>query len=677
MAAGSHFNIGSLVQTIAHAYSYGELRVFLRSYFNINIELIALPHGRALFDTVLEVVEYFDRRHELPNLIAELNADRPGLIDVQALMRSSSAAAASASGPTASSTNVGFATGSSPNDSPAFYFIVKPEQHSLIPGVRGEMHIEIPVFGGTSQASGSVKSFALALDRSGSMAGGKLDVAKSTAWALCELSKQAGNEMALVVFDDRPSLVYSMAPAPSNPTLQGILQSITPQGRTDLFGAWEMSIRQPRLQGGQGQVVLLTDGHLNVGCVDPAYFVRCVRTAWRQRQISTSCISMGDDWNVELLQQIALAGGGKVQFIGNHAQAKQVVREVMSASGRVIACNVCMRVEGLNGASIKCVQGGPVAPAKQHIAQVTNQLLASVRESAVVQVMVPSLAEPTDIFRCRIEFEDPQTATPRVTDWKTLRLFPEQANDTSSQAVPVNRGVVCCGHLASSKWYFRRAVSEFVLRNMAAGLHNLEQSRFALRVAGQRPPSAYRDMIGLHSAKVGHLEEVWRSAAPEELKELFIHDISSRDRLWLALCFLVDRIVEWQNRHSEDESPTGRFHSAYLMMLEYSRDFPVQEFSRSREEGPVEEFWYSEAGIWRHQHAHRDAIQRGGRHTGPTTTVASQRNLEDIGATGTLPFTVAGGCARLEVCHQETRTGLMGIMASYLTERGYTRTDGW
>lgn len=51
---------------------------------------------------------------------------------------------------------------------------------------------------------------------------------------------------------------------------------------------------------------MITDDQLNRGIVDPTTFERKVRQVWMRREKSaTSYISMGNDWNVDLLDKLA------------------------------------------------------------------------------------------------------------------------------------------------------------------------------------------------------------------------------------------------------------------------------------------------------------------------------------------------------------------------------------
>src|SRR5471032_1396691 len=100
---------------------------------------------------------------------------------------------------------------------------------------------------------------ALVLDRSGSMSGPKLDVAKRcAAWLASRL--RGADELALIDFDDEVRL---LAPLASPQAAVDAIPRIRAGGSTNLSGGWLKGVEQ--LRGGGGKVLLLTDGHANVG----------------------------------------------------------------------------------------------------------------------------------------------------------------------------------------------------------------------------------------------------------------------------------------------------------------------------------------------------------------------------------------------------------------------------
>ena len=109
---------------------------------------------------------------------------------------------------------------------------------------------------------------ALVIDRSGSMAGRKLDVTKECAAFLARRLAPT-DRIALVTYDDQVRLVAPLANPTS--TLAPAIASIVPGGQTNLSGGWMKGFEVLGAADERGairKILLLTDGLANVGVTD-------------------------------------------------------------------------------------------------------------------------------------------------------------------------------------------------------------------------------------------------------------------------------------------------------------------------------------------------------------------------------------------------------------------------
>lgn len=180
---------------------------------------------------------------------------------------------------------------------------------------------------------------ALVLDRSGSMSGPKLAVAKRcAAWLVSRL--RPVDELALVAYDDAVRLLAGLAPVEATP-LRAAIGGIHPGGSTNLSGGWLRGLDQ--LRGGRGTILLLTDGMANVGVTDRSSLAELARSAAREG-VSTTTIGFGEDFEEELLTAMADAGGGNAHWAATPDEAPALFARELEGLTTVAAQNVTVEV---------------------------------------------------------------------------------------------------------------------------------------------------------------------------------------------------------------------------------------------------------------------------------------------------------------------------------------------
>lgn len=170
---------------------------------------------------------------------------------------------------------------------------------------------------------------AFVLDHSGSMNGGKLDLAK-TGVDLAMAHLRDDDRAALVIYDDEVATLQPLACATPRvkASLRLALHGIDPGGSTFLSGGWTAGCKElaeaPALPAADGRqtrvrrVILLTDGLANVGISDPAALAKHAGEL-RRRGIATTTVGVGQDFDEGLLSAMAEAGGGHFEYAADPA----------------------------------------------------------------------------------------------------------------------------------------------------------------------------------------------------------------------------------------------------------------------------------------------------------------------------------------------------------------------
>lgn len=210
---------------------------------------------------------------------------------------------------------------------------------------------------------------ALVLDRSGSMAGRKFELARKAAARALRLL-HPDDRFALVVFDDEVNVVApAQAARPEAVALAlASLRRVEPRGSTDLCAGWLQGCEQAvtaLTSERMARCLLLTDGLANVGVTDPSALVE-LASRWHARGVVTTAFGVGSDFDEELLQKMALAARGHFYFIEEAAQVPDLLTSELGETLEVVARDVAVHVRVPDGAHISplsdhSVVAGPAA----------------------------------------------------------------------------------------------------------------------------------------------------------------------------------------------------------------------------------------------------------------------------------------------------------------------------
>jgi len=237
-------------------------------------------------------------------------------------------------------------------------------------------------------------ALALVIDRSGSMAGDKLETTKACAAYLARRLGPA-DQMAVITYDDGAEVVAPLAPGRTEAVLAAIA-GIAPGGMTNLSGGWLKGIEVLQGAGPNNavrRVLLLTDGQANVGVLDPATLVAMAGTA-RDHGAGTTIIGFGGDFSERLLTAMADAGGGNAHFAPTPEAAPAIFAGEFEGLARLVAQNVSVEVRPHHQVAVVGVLNQYPATAVEGAVQVAlGDAYSGERRTLVLALHVPALAE--------------------------------------------------------------------------------------------------------------------------------------------------------------------------------------------------------------------------------------------------------------------------------------------
>jgi Ca-activated chloride channel homolog len=189
---------------------------------------------------------------------------------------------------------------------------------------------------------------ALVLDRSGSMGGQKIQLARRAVDHALKLLRE-DDRFSLVVYDERIDVLVESTAATREAlkNAHARLAAIDARGSTDLCGGWLAGCEQVArfLTGaGIGRCLLLTDGLANHGVTDHGEIINHAREL-RLRGVITSTFGVGADFDERLLQQMADAGAGHFYYIERAVQIADLFASELGETLDVVARGVTVTIE--------------------------------------------------------------------------------------------------------------------------------------------------------------------------------------------------------------------------------------------------------------------------------------------------------------------------------------------
>jgi uncharacterized membrane protein len=151
-------------------------------------------------------------------------------------------------------------------------------------------------------------AMALVLDRSGSMTGLPMEMAKAAAKATVQ-TLSSDDLVEVIAFDTNPTRYVKLQPARNRTRIGGDIARIQPGGGTEIFSALDAAFQDLTVaQARRKHVILLTDGRANTTGI------KDLVSAMVAESITVTTVGLGET-DEQLLKMIADTGGGRFHAV--------------------------------------------------------------------------------------------------------------------------------------------------------------------------------------------------------------------------------------------------------------------------------------------------------------------------------------------------------------------------
>jgi Ca-activated chloride channel family protein len=148
-------------------------------------------------------------------------------------------------------------------------------------------------------------AMALVIDRSGSMTGLPMEMAKAACIATLT-ALQPDDLLEVIAFDSAPTRYVKLEPARYRSRIQADVERIQPGGGTEIFSALDMAYQDLSVvRARRKHVVLLTDGQAS------EQGIRELVQAMVSASITVTTVGLGEGVKQDLLRSVADSGGGR------------------------------------------------------------------------------------------------------------------------------------------------------------------------------------------------------------------------------------------------------------------------------------------------------------------------------------------------------------------------------
>ncbi|MEH2026111.1 vWA domain-containing protein [Nostoc sp.] len=196
-------------------------------------------------------------------------------------------------------------------------------------------------------------NLSLVIDRSGSMAGAPLHHALKAAESVVD-QLEPYDILSVVVYDDEVDSVVPPQAVTNKAALKNSIRKVRAGGITNLSGGWLKGCEhvKTRLEPQKiNRVLLLTDGHANMGIQDPK-ILTATSGQKAEEGIITTTLGFAQGFNEDLLIGMARAATGNFYFIQSIDEASEVFSIELNSLRAVVGQNLKVTLELADGVSL-------------------------------------------------------------------------------------------------------------------------------------------------------------------------------------------------------------------------------------------------------------------------------------------------------------------------------------
>lgn len=251
-------------------------------------------------------------------------------------------------------------------------------------------------------------NISLVIDRSGSMAGDKMEYVKRAANFVVD---NLGSEdmFSIVIYDDAIETLIPSGRLENKTAVKNKINGLHSRGSTNLCGGMlegYAQVKNTYKSGYVNRVLLLTDGLANQGVTDPERIMQIVRGKNLEEGITISTFGVGADFNENLLTGIAEYGSGNYYFISSPDAIPQIFEKELKGLLAVVAQNMQLTITLGQNAVVRQVFGYKYEQKGSTVTIAFRDVYSGETKAVLLKLAVPAGAPAMVTCTARLAYDD-------------------------------------------------------------------------------------------------------------------------------------------------------------------------------------------------------------------------------------------------------------------------------
>lgn len=237
-------------------------------------------------------------------------------------------------------------------------------------------------------------NISLVIDRSGSMAGSKMDYTRQAAQFLVQ-HLSATDVFSVVVYSDTVETIIPPSPVVNKDAMIQRIGAIRAMGTTNLSAGWLegcQNVMRHHQTDTLNRVIIMSDGLANRGITDVVQLVALARQK-HEEGVSTTTMGLGKDFHEDLMMAMADAGGGAFYFIESPEVAPHIFQEELRGLLSVVGQNLKVTLAPTSEvATVRQLNAYPTALEGQDATFRLGDIFAEEIKTLLLELNIPKLS---------------------------------------------------------------------------------------------------------------------------------------------------------------------------------------------------------------------------------------------------------------------------------------------